>query len=82
MVEFNQLEQLLAFAKYETLSKAAEKLLLSQPALTRSMQKLESDLGVALFERQKNKIALNDNGRLAVECAEKIMYDEIGRAHV
>lgn len=75
MVEFNQLEQLLAFAKYETLSKAAEKLLLSQPALTRSMQKLESDLGVALFERQKNKIALNDNGRLAVECAEKIMYD-------
>lgn len=75
MLELNQLEYLLAFAKYETLSKAAEKLLLSQPALTRSMQKLEEDLGVTLFERTKNKIQLNDNGRLAVECAEKILYD-------
>lgn len=75
MFELNQLEHLLAFAKYETLSKAAEHLLLSQPALTRSMQKLEEDLGVTLFERTKNKIELNDNGQLAVECAEKILYD-------
>lgn len=75
MFELNQLEHLLAFAKYETLSKAAEHLLLSQPALTRSMQKLEEDLGVTLFERTKNKIQLNDSGQLAVECAEKILYD-------
>ena len=75
MFELNQLEHLLTFAKYETLSKAAEHLLLSQPALTRSMQKLEEDLGVTLFERTKNKIELNDNGQLAVECAEKILYD-------
>ncbi len=75
MFELNQLEHLLAFAEYETLSKAAEKLLLSQPALTRSMQKLEEALGVTLFERTKNKIKLNDNGLLAVECAEKILYD-------
>lgn len=75
MFELNQLEHLLAFAKYETLSKAAEHLLLSQPALTRSMQKLEEDLGVTLFYRTKNKIQLNDNGQLAVECAEKILYE-------
>ncbi len=75
MLELNQLKQLLTFAKCETLSKAAEELLLSQPALSRSMQKLENDLNVILFERRKNKITLNDNGKLAVECAEKIMYD-------
>ncbi len=40
-MEFNQLEQLVAIAKYGTISKAAEVLHLSQPALTRSMQHLE-----------------------------------------
>ena len=75
MFELNQLEQLLAFAKYKTLSRASEELLISQPALSRSMQRLESELDVQLFERQKNRIELNDNGKLAVECAEKIMYD-------
>lgn len=75
MFELSQLVQLIAFAKYETLSTAAEKLLISQPALSRSMQRLENELDVTLFERKKNKIELNDNGRLAVECAEKVMYD-------
>ena len=73
MFEIYQLEQLLAFAKYGTLSKAAEALHLSQPALSRSMQKLEDELRVPLFERQKNKIILNQNGVLAVEYAERVL---------
>ncbi len=66
MFELNQLEQLLTVAECGTLSAAAEKLHLSQPALSRSMQRLEAELSVPLFSRQKNKIALNENGRLAV----------------
>ena len=73
MFEIYQLEQLLAFAKYGTLSKAAGELHLSQPALSRSMQKLEDELHVILFERQKNKIVLNQNGALAVEYAERVL---------
>ena len=73
MFELYQLEQLLAFAKYGTLSKAAEELHISQPALSRSMQKLEDELHVILFERQKNKIVLNQNGALAVEYAERVL---------
>jgi DNA-binding transcriptional LysR family regulator len=73
MFELNQLEQLLIFAKCETLSKAAEHLHISQPALSRSMRKLEEKLHVTLFERQKNKIELNPNGQLAVEYAEKVL---------
>jgi len=73
MFELYQLEHLLAFAKYGTLSKAAEELHLSQPALSRSMQKLEDELHVILFERQKNKIVLNQNGALAVEYAERVL---------
>lgn len=73
MFEIYQLEQLLAFSKHGTLSKAAEELHLSQPALSRSMQKLEAELNVTLFERQKNKIVLNQNGYLAVEYAERVL---------
>lgn len=44
-----------------------------QPALSRSMQRPETALQVSLFDRQKNKIELNDNGRMAVEYAGRIV---------
>lgn len=71
--EIYQLEQLLAFAEYGTLSGAAERLHLSQPALSRSMQRLETELQVPLFDRQKNKIEFNENGRMAADCARQVM---------
>ena len=55
MLEIMQPEQLIAIAKNRTISKAAEELNLSQPALSRSIQKLERALGVTLFERQKTR---------------------------
>ena len=55
MIELNQLEQLICIAKNQTISKAAQELLISQPALSRSMQRLESDLGVELFDHYKIK---------------------------
>ena len=75
MLETYQLEQLIAFAEYKTLSKAAEVLHISQPSLSRTMQQIESEFEVSLFERQKNKIILNENGRLAVAYAKKITDD-------
>ena len=73
MFEIYQLEQLLAFAECGTLSGAAEHLHLSQPALSRSMQRLEAELQVPLFDRQKNKIEFNENGRMAAEYARQVM---------
>ena len=60
----------LYIAENKTISKAAKELLISQPALSRSMQRLESDLGVELFDHYKNKIVLNKNGELAVKHAQ------------
>lgn len=77
MFEFIQLEQLLAIDKYKTLSKAAEELLISQPALSRSMQRLEEELQATLFTRQKNKITFNENGKLALEYARKIVNSSL-----
>ena len=71
--EIYQLEQLLAFAECGTLSGAAERLHLSQPALSRSMQRLEAELQVPLFHRQKNRIEFNENGRMAAEYARQVL---------
>lgn len=73
MIELYQLIQLLVIAECGTISGAAEQLHLSQPALSRSMQKLEDILQVTLFDRQKNKITLNKNGELAVEQARRVV---------
>ena len=73
MLELEQLTQLMAVAEHGTLSAAAEALHISQPSLTRSMQKLENVLGVALFERKKNRVLLNEAGLLAVEEAGKVL---------
>lgn len=73
MIEINQLEQLVCIAKNGTISKASEELLISQPALSRSMQRLEADFDVQLFDHYKNKVILNKNGELAVEQAKKIL---------
>lgn len=74
MFELNQMEQLIMVAECGTLAGAAKKLHLSQPALSRSMQKLEEELQVPLFNRKKNKIQLNQNGELAVEYARKLVW--------
>ncbi|MDE6953322.1 MAG: LysR family transcriptional regulator [Erysipelotrichales bacterium] len=75
MIELEQLIHLIAFDEYKTLSHAAKELHISQPVLTRSMQKLEEALGLTLFERTKNRIHFNETGLLAVELARRIVSD-------
>ncbi len=73
MIEIYLLEQLCAFAEHKTLSKAAESLHISQPALSRSMKKIEEELGVSLFDRDKAKISLNETGELAAKLASELL---------
>ncbi len=75
MLEFSQLEMLIAFADQRTLSKAAEMLHLSQPTLTRAMKQLEEEFRVPLFDHRKNRLTLNENGQLAVEYARKLWQE-------
>lgn len=75
MIELYELRQFAAFAEAGTLSEAAEILHLSQPALSRNMKKLEDDLGITLFERKKNRLELNENGKYALELARKLLSD-------
>lgn len=75
MIELEQLQHLVTFQECQTLSKAAKQLHISQPVLTRSMQKLEEELEVNLFNRTKNKITFNETGLLAVSLAKRILDD-------
>lgn len=73
MINPELLKELVAFQKYGTLSATAEHLLITQPSVTRGMKKLEQELGVTLFERQANKITLNQTGKLAASEAKKLL---------
>lgn len=73
MLELYQLEQLMAIARCGTFSGAARELYISQPALSRSMQKLEKEMGFPLFEHGKNKVTLTPTGVLAVSYAREIL---------
>lgn len=75
MLELEQLLHLVTFYEEGTLSQASQKLHISQPVLTRSMQKLEEELDVSLFVRTKNRISFNKNGKYAVELAQRILQD-------
>ena len=72
-MELYQLRQLIAFAECGNLSKAAETVHTSQSALSRAMKNLEDELGVPLFLRTKNSIALTETGSLAARCAQIVV---------
>lgn len=72
-MELYELRQLVAFAECGTLSNAAESLHLSQPALSRNMKKLEEELGISLFVRGKNHLALNENGTYVLALAKELL---------
>ena len=57
------LEYFIAIAEEENISKAAKKLNIAQPHLSRQLRQLEEELGVDLFERRKKKLYLTDAGR-------------------
>lgn len=73
MIEIYLLEQLTSFARNGTLSRAAAELHISQPAMSRSMKKLEDMFGLSLFDRDNRKITLNETGRVAAKYAERVL---------
>lgn len=58
MIENYLLEELVTFQRMGTLQKTAAHLAVTQPTVTRGMQKLEDELGVKLFDRHPNRLEL------------------------
>ena len=75
-MELEQLRQLATIAEEGTMQAASTRLHLSPSALSRSLRRLEDELGQQLFDRTKNSMRINSQGRLALEHARAILAEE------
>ena len=57
----------------KSFSRAAYRLLVTQPALSQQVKKLEKELGAKLFRREKNELVLTDAGKVYVNGARSVM---------
>ena len=61
-MKFFQLEYMMAVCKHGSISKAADELLVSRPAVSRTVKDLEQEFGVELFRRTTSGVALTEAG--------------------
>lgn len=85
-MDFRQLKYFLAVAEEGQITKAAERLNITQPPLSQQIILLEKQLGVQLFQRTKKQIRLTEAGRVLQKRAEQMMelmktaFDEVQEA--
>jgi LysR family hydrogen peroxide-inducible transcriptional activator len=70
-----QLEYVVAVATYKSFVSAAEKCYVTQPTLSMQIQKLEEELNIKMFDRNKHPIAITDMGVAIVDQAKKILAE-------
>ncbi|WP_432246916.1 LysR family transcriptional regulator [Streptomyces sanyensis] len=63
-MEIRELQWFVALAESEHVTSAAERLNIAQPTLSRALARLERRVGVALFDRQQNRLHLNKYGEV------------------
>lgn len=74
-ISSRQLQAVLTVAEYRSFVAAAAHLHMSQPALTRSIKRIEDLLGVSLFERTTRSVRLTSAGREFVALAQRMTND-------
>lgn len=72
-MEIDQLRYFLQVAERGNFTRAAEELGISQPALSRSIQKLEEELGQPVFERKTRSVSLTEAGTLLQSRAQQVL---------
>ncbi|MEL4356737.1 MULTISPECIES: LysR family transcriptional regulator [unclassified Luteococcus] len=73
MVTLEQLRHFLAVVEWGTLTAAADELHVTQPALSRSMQRLERAFPLPLFERSANTLMVTDVGQTVAKHARSVL---------
>src|SRR5579872_7283361 len=74
-VELRHLRAFVAVARLSSFTKASEQLLITQPALSRTVQQLEAALQVALLDRTSRRVGLTAAGREFLGHAERVLAD-------
>jgi len=73
-VEFDDIRAFVAVAEARSVSRAARELYLTQPAVTRRVQRLERALGVALCDRRRRPFALTEAGQAVLERCRRVLH--------
>ncbi|RNB86937.1 LysR family transcriptional regulator [Brevibacillus fluminis] len=74
-MELLQLQYFLAVARLEHVTEAARSLHVTQSSLSKTIQRLEEDLGVPLFDRSGRKLRLNEFGSRFLRRAERALFE-------
>ena len=72
-MELRTLKYFVAVAREESITRAAEKIPITQPALSRAIQSLEEELGQKFFKREKNSVKLTTEGVEFFQAATEIL---------
>ena len=80
-MELYQLRQFAAVAKLENMTRAARSLNVAQPAVSKTIRNLESELGAALFERTCKGLRRTPQGDILLRYAESILRAEQDARH-
>jgi DNA-binding transcriptional LysR family regulator len=83
-MDFRHIRAFIAVADTLSVTKAAERLHISQPPLTRHIHQLEDELGLTLFVRHRHGVTLTDPGRILLEKARALdatAFDFYATAH-
>ncbi len=73
-----ELRYVVALAQERHFGRAAQKCFVTQPTLSLALAKLEDELGMKLFERNKNEVLVTSRGEAIVEQARRVL-DEVGK---
>jgi len=72
-LDLSQLEIFLSIAEEKSFSRAAEKMLRTQPAISIAIKRLEEELGESLFDRSSKNGALTEAGKILLSYAQRML---------
>jgi DNA-binding transcriptional LysR family regulator len=77
-MKIDLLKTFIAVVKHNSITRASEEVFLTQPAVTKQLRILEQEYGVKLFEKERNKLFLTDDGKVLLDYAHRILglYNE------
>lgn len=73
ILKLEQLHQILEIEKYQSISKAAKEMFMAQSSLSGSLNSLENEIGVRLFERNSDGVAPTPEGRDILQLARQVL---------
>src|SRR5689334_22785962 len=74
-MEMRQLRYFVAVGEEQHYGRAAQRLRVAQPALSRQIQNLEEEIGVELFERLPRGVKIADAGKLFLNAARRTLQE-------